>query len=127
MKAARERGFPLELMEKGYTIDIRAAEATRPEDRRHILNSISRARDLDADPDLTVITGNHVARGLSYLDRLTGTLAGLESPAVGVLGPADRLAGAEAVTAALAAYTSTATARASRPAARRRSSTDRTR
>ena len=41
MKAARERGFPLELMEHGYTIEITKAEATYEEDKRHILNSIA--------------------------------------------------------------------------------------
>ena len=28
LKAARERGFPLELMEKGYGLDIRSADAS---------------------------------------------------------------------------------------------------
>ena len=46
MKAARERGFPLELLEQGYTMDITKAEASRPDDKRHILNSIA-GRPLD--------------------------------------------------------------------------------
>ena len=55
MKAARERGFPLEVMEKGIDkIDITKANASREDDRRHILNSISK-RDLDAEPDLSSI------------------------------------------------------------------------
>ena len=41
VKAARERGFPLELIEKGYALDITKAEATREEDKRYILKSIS--------------------------------------------------------------------------------------
>ena len=52
MKATRERRFPLELMEKGYSLDITAADASRPEDKRHILNSIAKT-DLEAEPDLT--------------------------------------------------------------------------
>ena len=52
IKAARERGFPLELMEKGYGIDIRSAEASKAEDRQHILNSIA-GKDLSHTPDLS--------------------------------------------------------------------------
>ena len=38
-KAARERSFPLEVLEKGYELDIAKAQASMEEDRRHILNS----------------------------------------------------------------------------------------
>ena len=53
MKATRERRFPLERMEKGYSLDITAADASRPKDKRHILNSIAKRDDLEAEPDLT--------------------------------------------------------------------------
>ena len=39
-KAARERSFPLELLEAGYELDISSAQASEEKDRRHILNSI---------------------------------------------------------------------------------------
>ena len=52
IKAARERGFPLELMEKGYGLDIRSAEASKAEDRKHILNSIA-GKELSSEPDLS--------------------------------------------------------------------------
>ena len=52
IKAARERGFPLELMEKGYGLDIRSAKASKPEDAQHILNSIAR-KELSSEPDLS--------------------------------------------------------------------------
>ena len=52
IKAARERGFPLELMEKGYRLDIRSAEASKAEDRQHILNSIA-GKELTSVPDLS--------------------------------------------------------------------------
>ena len=43
IKALREHGFPLALMEKGYTLDITKAEASREEDKRHIFDSICKA------------------------------------------------------------------------------------
>ena len=52
IKAARERGFPLELMEKGYEVDIRSAEASKAEDKQHILNSIA-GKELSSEPDLS--------------------------------------------------------------------------
>ena len=52
IKAARERGFPLELMEKGYGLDITSAEASKAEDRKHILNSIA-GKELSSEPDLS--------------------------------------------------------------------------
>ena len=52
IKAARERGFPLELMEKGYGLDIRSAEASKAEDKQHILNSIA-GKELSSEPDLS--------------------------------------------------------------------------
>ena len=52
IKAARERGFPLELMEKGYGLDIRSAEASKVEDKKHILNSIA-GKELSSEPDLS--------------------------------------------------------------------------
>ena len=52
IKAARERGFPLELMEKGYGLDITKAKASRDEDRKRILNSIA-GKKLSSAPDLS--------------------------------------------------------------------------
>ena len=52
IKVARERGFPLELMEKGYGLDITSAEASKAEDRKHILNSIA-GKELSSEPDLS--------------------------------------------------------------------------
>ena len=52
IKAARERGFPLELMEKGYGLDITKAQASKAKDRQHILNSIAR-KELSSEPDLS--------------------------------------------------------------------------
>ena len=52
IKAARERGFPLELMEKGYGLDIRSADASKAEDKQHILNSIA-GKKLSSAPDLS--------------------------------------------------------------------------
>eukprot|EP00797_Seminavis_robusta_P007971 Sro1556_g282190.1 n/a (350) ;mRNA; r:125-1176 len=42
LKRDRELGFPLELLERAYEIDICAATAAREEDRRRILNTIQR-------------------------------------------------------------------------------------
>jgi len=40
-KHRREQGFPLELLEHGYVIDVTQGQASRDEDRVHILNSIA--------------------------------------------------------------------------------------
>ena len=69
-KRDRESGFPLELLEQGYEIDICAAQAAREDDRRSILGSIA-GRDLDlddnqelnlVDPSFTRV--NKVLRGI---------------------------------------------------------------
>lgn len=55
-KREREIAFPLELLEKGYHIDIRQASASHETDIRRILNAIAgvSAEDLGAkDPDLS--------------------------------------------------------------------------
>ena len=39
-KSRREAGFPLQLLERGYTIDITQANASREDDKRIILNTI---------------------------------------------------------------------------------------
>merc|ERR1711871_289524 len=49
MKAHRESGFPLELMEKGFGIRIESAVASMEKDKRSILNSIAK-KPLDSDP-----------------------------------------------------------------------------
>lgn len=54
-------------------------------------------------PDLTLLTGDFVARSLGYLDRLTETLAGIEGRKIAVLGNHDHWSGAEAVRQALTA------------------------
>lgn len=41
-KRDRESGFPLNLLERGYEIDISTAQAAREDDRRRILNTIRR-------------------------------------------------------------------------------------
>ena len=40
-KSAREASFPLQLLERGYSIDITKAEASRKDDKRTILNTIA--------------------------------------------------------------------------------------
>lgn len=40
-KTEREAGFPLQLLERGYGLDITTAEASRPADKRTILNTIA--------------------------------------------------------------------------------------
>lgn len=56
-KRERESGFPLELLEKGYQIDIRNAESCHQADKRRILNTIAGnvpPSELDVkEPDLT--------------------------------------------------------------------------
>lgn len=39
-KSEREAGFPLQLLERGYTIDVTQANASREDDKRIILNTI---------------------------------------------------------------------------------------
>ena len=49
-KVDREKRFPLRVMEKGYDIQIESAQATRDEDKRNIMNSITK-KPLDSTPD----------------------------------------------------------------------------
>ena len=49
-KTCREEGFPLRIMEKGYDIQIELADASREEDKRNIMNSITK-KPLDSTPD----------------------------------------------------------------------------
>ena len=68
IKAARERGFPLELMEKGYGLDITKAKASRDEDRKRILNSIA-GKELSSEPDLSSPESQGWAFGSHRKDR----------------------------------------------------------
>lgn len=52
-------------------------------------------------PDLTLLTGDYVARGLGYLDQLTETLSGIEGPKYAVMGNHDHWSGARPVRDAL--------------------------
>ena len=56
-KRERETGFPLNLLEKGFSIDIRRASASHKPDIRRILNVIAGTPDINlilgAEPDLT--------------------------------------------------------------------------
>lgn len=52
-------------------------------------------------PDLTVLTGDFVARGLGHLDRLTETLGAIEGPKYAVMGNHDHWSGVEPVREAL--------------------------
>lgn len=68
-KRDRESGFPLDLLEQGYEIDIFAAQAAREDDRQRILSCIAgKTLDLDgedlhlADPAFTRV--NKVLRGI---------------------------------------------------------------
>ena len=70
IKAARERGFPLELMEKGYGLDITEAKASRDEDRKHILNSIA-GKELSSEPDLSSPESQGLTFGRRRKERLT--------------------------------------------------------
>ena len=54
-----------------------------------------------ARPDLTLLTGDFVARGLKHLDRLTAVLGTIEGPRYAVLGNHDHWAGAADVREAL--------------------------
>jgi len=49
----RESYFPTDLIRKSHTIKIELAEASRDSDRKHILNSIVRNKNLEADPPTT--------------------------------------------------------------------------
>merc|ERR1712166_1638976 len=52
-KNCREEGFPAEVIEHGYRIDVCTAEASRDEDKRRILNTINGvdAQHLSDEPD----------------------------------------------------------------------------
>ena len=54
-------------------------------------------------PDLTVLTGDFVARGLSHIERMGQVLRDIEGPKYAVLGNHDHWSGAEAVREALLA------------------------
>lgn len=54
-------------------------------------------------PDVTVLTGDFVARGLSHLERMTAVLKGIEGPRYAVLGNHDHWSGAARVRQALLA------------------------
>lgn len=56
-----------------------------------------------AKPDLTVLTGDFVARGLGHLERLTEVMSSIESRKVAVLGNHDWWSGADDVRRALLA------------------------
>ena len=77
-KAARERGFPLELMEKGYTLDITKAEASREEDKRNILNGLDR-KDLKAEPDLASPTFTRINNALRSMLAAASVLKSAEA------------------------------------------------
>merc|ERR1712166_1409220 len=53
-KNCREEGFPAEVIEHGYRIDVCTAQASRDEDKRRILNTINGvdAQHLSDEPDL---------------------------------------------------------------------------
>jgi uncharacterized protein len=55
----------------------------------------------EADPDLVVLTGDFVCRGLGYLDQLGEVLGGLRAPSIAVLGNHDHWSGAREVRRAL--------------------------
>ena len=50
-KTSREQYFPLELIEEAYKIRVEDGQASVPEDRSRILNSIVGKR-LDSEPEL---------------------------------------------------------------------------
>lgn len=52
-------------------------------------------------PDLTVLTGDYVARGLGHLSKLTETLALIEGPKIAVMGNHDHWSGVKPVKDAL--------------------------
>ncbi len=52
-------------------------------------------------PDVTLLTGDFVARGLSYLDALTETLGRIEGPKIAVMGNHDHWSGDKPVREAL--------------------------
>lgn len=56
-----------------------------------------------SQPDLTVLTGDFVARGLGHLERLTAVMQAIEGRKVAVLGNHDWWSGAKGVVAALEA------------------------
>ena len=53
-KSQREQAFPMDVLEKGLTVNIAAAQASREEDRTRILNSIAfpRARTLELNSNI---------------------------------------------------------------------------
>ena len=51
MKTNREAAFPLPLLEKAYEIRVEDGQASREEDRVHILNSIAE-KPLESEPEL---------------------------------------------------------------------------
>ena len=67
-KSEREAAFPLHLLERGYSIDITKANASREDDKKAILNTIAggvAAEDLTTqEPDLSSIEFSRVNRRL---------------------------------------------------------------
>ena len=59
----RESGFPLRLMEKGYDFQIELAQASREDDKRNIMNSITK-QPLDSTPDPSDEAFSRVSRTL---------------------------------------------------------------
>ena len=50
LRVCRQASFPLEVLGKGLLPELHLAQASMDADRRHILNSIAGAPDLEADP-----------------------------------------------------------------------------
>ena len=67
-KSKREAAFPLQLLERGYSIDITKANASREDDKKAILNTIAggvAAENLTTqEPDLSSIEFSRVNRQL---------------------------------------------------------------
>ena len=74
-KAFRESYFPIALLQKSLEVHLERGEASVEEDRRHILNSITRSTDLDAEP-----MSEHDAY-VKVNDMLRGRLASSTVPA----------------------------------------------
>ena len=76
-KAARERNFPLNLMEKGYDIDITKANASIPEDKQRILESIEKSAP---DPARAVNRVNTALRSMLAEHALRHSLLAWRTP-----------------------------------------------